>query len=118
MFLFRQLYLVWRIHPQVHSDAIIVDVLISAPPKPNISAANKLSKTLSDSRTQNLIFQNSRDGEFLKGKAKEILWTNDKSYEILQVIFGQISAVRQCFIGRISPPSITYGWLCFSSALD
>ena len=81
--------------------AVIVDVLISAPPKPNFRAANKLSKILSDSRNQNLILQNSQDGEFLKGKADEILRTYDKSYDILQIIFGQISAPRQYFIGRV-----------------
>ena len=86
-----------------------LDVLISAPPKPNARAANKLSKILSDSRNQNLILQNSQDGEFLEGKANEILRTYDKSYDILQIIFGQISAARQYFIGRIPPPSVTDG---------
>ena len=84
--------------------SVIVDVLISAPPKPNARAANKLSKILSDSRNQNLILQNSQEGEFLEGKANEILCTYDKSYDILQIIFGQISAARQYFIGRIPPP--------------
>lgn len=90
--------------------AVVVDVLISAPPKPIVRAENKLNKTLSDSRNQNLILQNSQEGEFLKGKASEILHTYDKSYEILQIIFGQILAVRQDFIGRIPPPALTNGW--------
>ena len=90
-------------------DAVVVDVLISAPPKPNARAANKLSKILSDSRNQNLILQNSQEGEFLEGKANEILRTYDKSYNILQTIFSQISAARQYFIGRIPPPSVTDG---------
>ena len=84
--------------------AVVVDVLISAPPKPNARAANKLSKI---SRNQNLILQNSQEGKFLEGKANEILRTYDKSYNILQTIFGQISAARQYFIGRIPPPSVT-----------
>ena len=77
----------------------MVDVFISAPPKPNARAANKLSKILSDSRNQNLILQNSQDGEFLEGKANEILHTYDKSYDILQIMFGHISAASQYFIG-------------------